>query len=221
MIKNKETFEKTVEESAETRVDIDVNLRSQYKGLMKTFEAGFLNEPKVFKRIVDILYYTGGYPTENTPPKFEQLVDDFAQVVTFLKLLENPKVEDRLQEVWGITLNMPDKKFTLEVESFDEAWKKYVAVDEPAPDNAPLAMKELTNRAMAIQGEICQKSDSIKRDNATKIEEECSIKKPTFMSCVMVKAKAKKKCDPVLVKVEREKLIDKHDDAIEVLQELQ
>lgn len=77
-MKNKALFKATVEESGKIRFDINENLHKQMNNLAKIFKAVSQDESKVFFVLKDMEYYTGGYPSENSPPKLDEVLDKFA-----------------------------------------------------------------------------------------------------------------------------------------------
>lgn len=217
MIKNEKIYVQNVEEGAETRVEIDVSLRTQLKGLMKTFEAGFLEQGKILKFVNDLAYYKGGYPRENSPAKSDELADTFAKAVTYLRLLGDARIENRLKEVWGITVNVPERVESFNVDKFAESYVKLVSESEKPPMTAKDAFADLIKRGQIIQGQICAASDSIKIERAEKVEEECDVKKSHFMRGVAIRSKAMKKDDDSQVKVEKDKIEEAANALVEAL----
>lgn len=102
-------FNKILEESAETRIYINMVLRRKYKQL--TNAAMYVTElamtPKQFKQLVDWEHYAdGGYPTETSPSKLWDIFRKFNEAVKLLNKYEYGSVVD--EHCWEFGLGVTE-----------------------------------------------------------------------------------------------------------------
>ena len=76
------------EEALSIRKNLNTVLWKDYNKLQKVFTKIFNEEDKgVLKKISDMNYYQGGYPTENSKPKIEVLFRDVAAIVKYFYVM--------------------------------------------------------------------------------------------------------------------------------------
>lgn len=198
-MKNNAIFEEALVRAAEIRKDIQENMRKKYKAFMKAFGIMSGTDGKKLKFITDMLYYKdGGYPNEESLPKHEEVLNNFIDLVKYMDLLgkRNQFVDGYLRQ-HGITVAL-DSRYKIENLMIDgdtkhkteQALKEYNIRVTAAP------LKNLTEaflqQTMAIQSEICSKSDEIKHDLAATVENNCEVKKSDFISSVRFEVLADK-----------------------------
>lgn len=189
-----ENYEQLLNEGARVRDEIDTIYRPQYDAVKKlfadVFEAnGFTG--KDIKHLADLIYYTGGYPSENSPPRVEVFGD---LVASALKLGEHSghDVLKRYLASKGVqvtfsTIALRDVSITPERKTLLES----CAVSYP-PEKTTVStrdlLQDLIERTQKLQSEICSLADEVKIELAEKAEKEHEIKKGNFVRAVKIKA---------------------------------
>lgn len=154
-----------------------------------------MKKPKVFKLISDMFYYDGGYPSENSEPKLDVLIRNFAKLYKYFKLIENNDIDEKLKK-YKINISIDENEFKNEeftnknekYSEFIELWKE---IDPSKTDilNKKFIINTLLDRAHEKQQTICQLADTIKIDDANIIKEKCEIVKPAYIKAVNLKYK--------------------------------
>lgn len=163
-------YEELLEQCATTRQHINSELWGEYKILKSNFEQLTPLPGKYFKYAADLLYYKGGYPNENSPPRDEEMADQIASALWIFKAINNPKLLQLFKDR-GITIEF-DKEPNDVVSNGSE-------------------IGNLLEKACEIQGEICSSSNEIKKHGAKQAEDEFNIPKPNFMKAVSISARNK------------------------------
>jgi hypothetical protein len=191
-MEKEEVFKKTLEESAAIRVDIDTNLHPEMSKLSKMFSLVFPEEKKKnFKFIKDMIYYQGGYPNPNSPPRIESLLEKFADVYKFFSFINKENEIKSFLSKFGIEINMKidmSNDDFVPNDDFKTLWNQ-VFENEPIPRNTRDVFKALLDQGTSLQSEICNEADKIKIDNAKLVEEQCKIKKKHFIKSTKIKAR--------------------------------
>lgn len=189
------TYEDYVIEAGEAKRDLDVVLTPIFRHLKAAFGLMFLNDGMSgtdFKRLSDMKYYQGGYPSQSSPPK------EYAMAVAVANLL---KMEEGLGTrnlasflgALGIrveVMNPISPNYTLSTEDekkLRSAWEG-AGIDREIPTDKPEALELMLDRAQNIQSEICESSDSFRVEAASEVEDKFKIKKPNFMKAVNLQA---------------------------------
>lgn len=225
-MQDKEFYEKTVEASG----DIRFLINEQYYGekftpLKKIFQILTGREKSQFKFIHEMIYYKGGYPKDDSPPKIDAILDKITDLVKYYDLLGKKDELDKKLLERGIKIEIdPSGKFEdkqivfsqrfqeLEEKEQDdliELWPKVFPGENLNTLDIYTSelMKKLLEVSLPLQSEICQASDSIKIINAEAVEERTGIKKKNFMEAVKVKYKELKddeKKEKALEKIKKE-----------------
>jgi len=193
-MKKQEFFNTKLEEATEIRTHIQDDLRTRYTEFKNLFESFTGEKSKVLKHLVDMYHYrNGGYPNENSAPKHVELIERFAWMVcwfSFVGLQNQYKVE---LAKYGISVTIQDGFKVQDSEVAPEALEVLLEQPELAifmPDNRPRNLKQAIRAFIfacdEIQGEICANSNTIKKEIAPEIEQNCEINKGDFTSSVMV-----------------------------------
>ena len=185
-----ENYEKLVAESSETRRDIDIILHPQFNALKKIFELLYPGYKKSdFKRLSDLVYYQGGWPSPTTPPKEETLADTIAAALKLEEAIDRDVLVKLLKQR-GVSVTLidvpPPNEYNLSSEE-EETLKQCIGeadVEGVFPKERNEGLKKLIERAQELQAEICQQADLIKVDAAAVAEEKYKIKKPNFVKAV-------------------------------------
>lgn len=195
-MENLEIYEKKLDESAKIRLELNDVYRNKMTELTAIFSYIFPEDKKeVYKLLKDMMFYQGGYPKENTPPKLDSLLEKFVNVYKFYKFLEIDVIDTYLSN-FGITIQCeiiedediePNKQF-------QDAWD-YLFPNKKMPTSKREILKSILDRGMELQAEICKKNDAIKITIAQEVEKVCKIKKPHFIKAVSLKYKEMKDKD--------------------------
>lgn len=204
-----EEYGELVDECAETRRFIDEELHSQMKSLKKAFEVFFPEyNGSVFKLVSDLVYYQGGYPGENSPPKAETLGKTVSAALRLLQVLEKDQLQSIIQAGGVVTSSQIIEDGPVTDESWKEAldqWGQAMSDKRPKTRNEAFAL--MIKRAQQLQGEICAAADSIKITAAAEAKEKHGIEKGNFVKAVNIAAIGKKKS--------RDKMAEKVDEAVD------
>lgn len=195
-MENLEIYEKKLDESAKIRLELNDVYRNKMSELVAMFNYIFPDDKKeIYKLLKDMLYYQGGYPSENTPPKLDILLERFVNVYRFYKFLGIDKIDNYLSS-FGINIQYtPIDDGEIEPnKSFQDAWD-YLFPNKKILTSKREILKHILDKGMELQSEICKKSDTIKITIAKQIEKECKIKKPHFVKAVNLKYKEIKSKD--------------------------
>lgn len=225
---DEKTYEHVVDDCAKTRSYLDIILHPMYSELKKAFEIIFAQHGfsgKDLKRLVDMVHYQGGYPSENSPPKEVELADIVASVIKMEQVLGRKNFVDYLAERGisvRVTVPLPlDETYHLTVEEDQEVVQRLAASghSEPLPTTLVRALAQLVEWGNALQTEICGMSDSVKIDAAAEVEEKFNIKKSSFMTAVkLASLKLSKDEDKMNEKLlEYLELLQNKEDAVEPL----
>lgn len=198
-----ELFNEKLEEATEIRIYIQDELRSKYNEYKLLFKSFTGDEGKVLKHIVDMYHYRdGGYPNPNSPPKHQELIRLFAQMVKYFDLIGFSEIYQEELKKHGITVKVnpsykiPDVEVVAEAaDTFEEmGLLQYLGKDyEYLPIMYGEAVKAFVLVCDGIQGEICSNSNVIKKELAPDVETNCFIRKGDFTQTVMVNYQKKSK----------------------------
>lgn len=190
-----QSYADLVERGSDVRFQIDTDMRERYKELKAAFEMvlpGFLGRD--FKFAVDVLYYTGGYPAENSPPKSEEFADQIAHVLKVLLLVDKPIMTKLLKER-GVKIEFEHPTTDNNLIT-DATWEKLgPLLGKERPKTKQEAINLMITEALDLQSHICQMSDSIKIGMAEAAKEQHDIEKPNYMTAVRIGAAKKRKGD--------------------------
>lgn len=191
------TYKELLTEAADMRVNINNEMWPQFKDLAARFKALFGNygfKPGDFKLISDLVYYQGGWPTENTKAKEQALAEKVATALKLEKAIGRETLRMLLEEQ-GVTVE---------------------AVAAVGDDSSRQQLKDMVDAAQRLQKEICEAADSIKEDMAERAKSEFSIEPKNFIKAVNIAAVGDR--DKIREKVEAvEKSVANLDAAMEPL----
>ncbi|MFA5025089.1 MAG: hypothetical protein WC503_01080 [Candidatus Shapirobacteria bacterium] len=199
-MKNEEFYKESVDTCVEVRTEINEDLYR--RGIYPAKKVGELVlglEKKFYKLIHDMIYYEGGYPSENSPPRLNEFLDRFIVLVKWFGLLNREEEINSYLSESGITLADNNKKEDRKIflgekgpEELEEIMKNWnIIFDEPIEEfnTTKKLMEKLLDKTLGIQRIVCELADSIKVDTAKKVKEKCEIKPPYFIRTVNTKAK--------------------------------
>ena len=160
-------YKELLEQAADLHTNINKEMWPQFKDMAKRFSQLFPSfKSSDFKLLSDLVYYQGGWPSENTKAKEQVLAE---RVATALKL----------EEVIGReTLQLLLREQGIEVRVVD-------SVGNPEQRGQ---LKDMIDAAQRLQKEICDAADVIKEDLAEKAKDEFSIEPKNFMQAVRIAA---------------------------------
>lgn len=175
-----ETYAELLEECAEIRTEIDEVHSARYGQLRSGFEAMTGLKGSIFKKANDLIYYTGGYPSESSPPKSEVFADEIAGVLRVLKALGSDFMVNLLQRR-GVKVEVSDLTYPSDRDEFvkhlgTEVW--------PEGSREVDALKRMSAEAQELQKTICVMADEIKLDLAERVKDDFQIEKPAFLKAV-------------------------------------
>lgn len=191
-MKNTELFETKLDEATEIRKHIQDDLRKEYNEYKLLFKSFTGEEGKVLKHVVDQYHYReGGYPNESSPPKHQELVEKFAQMVLYFDLIGFSKLYKEELDKWGITVKVNQGSEIQNVPVVEEALEviETTSLKRLIKSKKPMykeVIKAFVLHCDGLQGEICANSNEIKREIAPAVELACEVKKAHFTGSVMV-----------------------------------
>jgi hypothetical protein len=197
-MENKDKYVEYVDACGQIRHEINSQLYDKGIGPIKKLseEVLALSKPH-YKLIHDMLYYTGGYPKEDSPSRLNEFLDRFIALYHYFKFLgHEAQIDDYLQTA-GISIktdyDLKDEPLLFDDEKskeIDEKWQGAFPGEDMSQFNTRKKfLEKLLDRSLALQGDICHLADTIKIDTAEKVEEECKIKKTYFIKAVSARAK--------------------------------
>lgn len=199
-MKNEDLYKKTVEEASLIKYEMNEDHASEMKQLKKIYKAVFNRKPTEFTAAKDMIYFKGGWPKPETPPKALQLADKIADVYAILSLIGEEKefasyLEDRglkiepiMDSVYHSNHLLNDAEWKLDskrAKVVNSNWEELFDVD--VPDDYAEMLKIMMRRAKAKQKSICELGDEIKEEKGGMIEADCEVKKTLFVKAVDLK----------------------------------
>jgi hypothetical protein len=211
-MKNKELYEKKVEEGSLVRYEINEDHSKEISILGKIYKGYFNRNPGEFKVAKDIRYYTGGWPKEDTPAKAKQLANKIADAYMILSFIGYSADLNMYLMQRGLQLVPYDGDVQLDDHSKfyahslleDLDWKSdkkrrklvednwNALFDYDVPTDPKEMLKALIDRACDKQARICELSDEIKIDMGEEVQSECEIKVGNFTRAVNLKYQIQK-----------------------------
>lgn len=197
-MKNLAKLAEKIQSAAETRVKINGILWKKMKDISQIFYNSFFyleSHKSDFKRINDLLYYVGGWPSENTPPRLKSLARDIFITYNFYTLLGFDEFNKYLAEYGlAITVVDPEKaKIIFNKDQFNHGVKTAGLNNDQdnvkETDDAKIAVTELTDLGQYIQSMICAEADKIKLRDACEASVQHGINKRNFVIAVNNEAK--------------------------------
>lgn len=223
-MENREKYIEYVDACGEVRHEINSQLYDRGLGPIKKLSEEILGLSKPhYKLVHDMLYYKGGYPKEDSPPRLNELLDRFISLYKYFELLGHAYEIESYLATSGISITLTDKIKDEPVIFPEESTQRWESVfpDENVKsfDTTKKFLAKLLDRSLALQEDICHLADTIKIDTAEKVEEECKIKKPYFLKAVSAKAKQlaadeERKKKEIGDKVQED--ADNHEDAVSI-----
>jgi hypothetical protein len=193
-MKDEKKLVKVTDESVGIRIDINENYHPVMSKLRKLFNLSTFKKPKFFKILNDFVYYKGGYPRPDSPPKLNDFLDIFGNIFQLYKFLGNEsEINQILEDNYGIKVSVvssSDLDEPLEImklKKFQKLWSQ-VFDEEYDGQSKKEIIEKLVDRGQDLQSTICKLADQIKIDNAKEVEEKCEVKKSIFIPIVNLKS---------------------------------
>lgn len=219
-MKNKKTFVKEVEDGSYIRYEINEDHSPILGKLSKIYKGFFARDPKEFRTAKDILYYKGGWPSANTPPRAKALADKLADAFMVLRFIGQDTELAEYLEARGLKLEFVEDESTFfrknlladlewkgdkkREKLFKETWEELFA-EKPLSDPEEVLTK-IMDLASIKQKTICELADKIKIEKGGYVEEECDIKVSDYTKAVNLKYQKQKGKDigDTLDKIEKD-----------------
>jgi hypothetical protein len=188
----KEILKEKIQAGTKIRKEIQEVHRKRYEELKRLFRAVTETNPQLLKFLTDMFYYrNGGYPSENSLPKHEEVLNRFIDIFKYMSFLGTEKqfVTNYLAE-HGIEVKLlhPVEDYSVE--------KSHKAIAEANVFLEKFTFKEFLNtlidECLGLQGHICNLADKIKIDLAKEIEKESGVKKGHYLDAVTFNYNAEK-----------------------------
>jgi hypothetical protein len=225
-MKNIESYKKQVDESAQTRYELNEVLWKEMKDAGLIFENFFKDKMKVFFNIKNMLYYKAGvYPSENSPARLDTLMHQVRDTVVYLDYLGLNHEFEEFTRKYGLTISLQKEKLESEEINIDEKlfelWNNLFHEDFDRKLSRKEILQKLVNHCMTLQGEICATANTIKKDAAKSVEIENGIKKKNFIRAVKIGYKHLKSAEKGRKELKsiRDQDIMNLDDAISIFKE--
>lgn len=193
---NIDKYKQEVEDASMIKYDVYENHIKVLGQISKLYKGLFNRNPKEFNEARNILFYKGGYPSDTTPSKAYQIASKIADSFFILSLLGKEKMLNDHLASRGLKLEIVDKKtYTNSIlDDFDwqnnkkraklvnEIWNQHF-VDE-IPNEPEEFLNLMLDKAIYCLENICKANDTLNKEVAPRVEEECEVKPSTFMKSV-------------------------------------
>lgn len=180
------TIEKEFEEAVEIRKELNDIHWKDYEALKVTFAALFGEDAKALKLVSDMNYYTGGYPSESSPPKIDVLLGNVGTVARYFNLVGRLEEMNRILGGYGFRLERlsgaDDPKMSSDALDSSKKVKKamnraYETFGFNADGKSPREMVEwFLDQTHGLQHTICTMADEIKIDIFDSVEKKLEKK---------------------------------------------
>lgn len=204
-MKNKEQFLTVVEKCAYVRQNINDVHHKYMSGLREIYANAFDRDAREFTYAKDILYYKGGWPSENTPARALTLAKHIHQAHLILSFIGEERELMMYLKKFGLELKVINEDAYYGNFAANADWMKHsdrrdivmklwgeLDIEENLSGNPKELLKTLMMKAMERQKIICDQADLIKINAAELIEQHCGVKKKDFLKAVQLKAKTLK-----------------------------
>jgi hypothetical protein len=164
-----ENIEKEFDEAVDKRLYINTVLWKKYGDLSRAFAFIFNESPATLKKISDMNYYMGGYPSENTPPKIQSLFQAAGLIAKYFSAIGRLDQINEYLNPYGFKLSLIEApQFPVNRPNGTEAGltvrSMKVATDAGLDLNkSPVEIINwFIGETEVLQREICQEADKIK-----------------------------------------------------------
>lgn len=173
------SFKQKFEEAVSIRAEIQDVHRVKYNNIKKEFEENTGLAGKELKFLVDMYHYrSGGYPNENSLPKHQEVLNNFANLVKYFNLIGLDHEYQHILDSLGIEIKIKQPVEDFELENLGKDFSEHLL--------------ETIKECSEIQGDICNLSDSIKRGISKEISEKTSISSGIITQGVMFEYQKRK-----------------------------
>lgn len=191
-MQNRDFFIQKVNEGAEIRSELNKKHHKHLGKLALLFNYAFEYSTHTFKYLNDIVYYKGGWPKENTPPRLETLIKHVSSVIQFFTLAGKTEELNEYCEKYGIEITIKKPFDCFNNNKLHDGFKFNKLLKKLYPDIKLESKKEIINflfdEGNDVQEIICKLADEIKLENAKMVQAKCNIKKKHYVNIVNIKA---------------------------------
>ena len=192
-MEDQKTFKEVVDKSSKIRQDLNENWHSKMSVLASVFETITGTDRKTFLTIKDMEYYQGGYPSPESPPKIEALMDRFILVYKWYVFIGKESRISKYFESHGLEISVKGadiENIKVNIDSLKPKVKsKFLAMAGPEsklPTNKKAFVLLLLAKGCELQATICDMANQIKIDNFEVVKEKCDVSKPNFITSVQL-----------------------------------
>jgi hypothetical protein len=193
-------LQQAVEKSSETRFELNTYHWPKLSAIQNVMAQVFGIPLSFVKNLHQAYYYrNGGYPSENSPPRYDPPARKAAEMYIMLSMIGKEGYIENIFKEYGITISFdtqPEMNFDLR--GVEDDFSKHLEKSEMDINfNGPLSDEEIFDyflEAMTeVQADICNMADSIKIDAFEKIDKQFpkKLKKNKFLNVVKIKAAQK------------------------------
>jgi hypothetical protein len=153
--------------------------------IAKIFNLLFDHDGGEFIFAKNILYYTGGWPFEHTPPRAQTTAYNIADAYIILSFLGEQKVLDKYLKDKGVRIILDDNAisnyFKVKVfandnyDKLNDLWRKVFKEDLNHEVDEKYIMEQLMVEALGEQSIICKLADEIKINLGDEVKHKCKI----------------------------------------------
>lgn len=175
------------------------------------FEKRFGVRGAVYNMLKDFKYYTGGWPSEDSPPRFDAFAEKTGLIIAWLHAIGRGDELNRFYSNYGIRVEVTDPidlATVADEKKFDKALHRYYG--SRAEELLNMDPQELACHLIDIgcdaQRDICNIADAIKIDIGEAVEKDHKISVSKFRDLVRLKSTINlgKSGEKIVEKIENE-----------------
>ncbi len=186
-MQNEKLFIERVKICSKIRAKINTVLHSRMGKLALLYEYITGDERSNFKMTKDMLYYVGGWPSENTPPRMESIVKRISGLLRVLTYIDRSGKFEKYCREYGITITLDNPMSIVTDESkLNRLVNKEFPGEFDGLDSNQIVSKAF-DMGITLQSEICALADEIKVENGAEILIECGVSPSSFSKSVNIK----------------------------------
>lgn len=200
-----ENFEEEFDEAVEIRQELNNVLWKNYRNLAVVFDTLFDDKGGMLKRLSDLNYYKGGYPSETTPARIESVFKSIGKICKYYAALDKLDEINNILRDYGVQVEKTADVLTMNPQALNQNKKNIAkavkAVKESYPDfevkdDAAEMLEWFLDTTYKLQGQICARADEIKIDIYNKVTTiNSEIDKSGFVTAVNKTAAKKTKME--------------------------
>lgn len=185
-----------LDEAADIRAELNNVSWKDFAEMQKGFAALFSVKPSDFKRLNDLVYYQGGYPSPSSPAKHKSCAESFAKAYKSLFLVGKQDLLTQHLAKFGLKvvvenesklkmpLRHPDPSLVL------KPLAKSRGLKVPKSTDPKVVALWFVDYCQSLQGEICAKANIIKKELYSKMRKYAGdIRRADFRETVAVRVR--------------------------------